>query len=223
MWIKWHYSKPAHHRFWKINRTICLTKKRYISPLQRIAEKFKDSDLSSLEKIEAFSKAPLVPAAPIVISSREDAIKKATNIDPSMPVASIDGSARNNLLGIGDQWGGALQWPAVSRTISSPKTLDSHAVELVAIDCAVSQLLRSVQRGRVGPPTTIFSDSQGALQALRNPCPKSGQFLVTQITLKVHEINIFNQTSVILEWSPGHSHIRGNEMAHNLAQHATRI
>lgn len=86
----------------------------------------------------------------------------------------------------------------------------------------VSQLLHSVQRG-VGPPTTIFSDSQGALQALRNPCPKNGQFLVTQITLKIHEINISNQTSVILEWSPGHSHIPGNEMAHNLAQHATRI
>lgn len=38
-WIKWH-SKPAHHSFWIINRTICLTNKRYISPLQRIAEFF---------------------------------------------------------------------------------------------------------------------------------------------------------------------------------------
>ena len=139
-----------------------------------------------------------------------------------MPVAFADGSARNDFLGIGVQWGGALQWLAVSRTISSPKTLDSHAAELVAIDCAVSQLLYSVQRGGTGPPITIFSDSLGALQALRNPCPKSGQFLVTQITLKVYQINISNRTNVALEWSPGHSHIPGNEMAQNLAQHATK-
>ncbi len=31
-WMKWH-SKPAHHRFWKIKRTICITNKRFISPL----------------------------------------------------------------------------------------------------------------------------------------------------------------------------------------------
>ena len=166
-WIKWH-SKPAHHRFWIIKRTICLINKRYISPLQRIAEKLKDLDLALLEKIGAFSKAPWVPSAPIVISSRESAIKRAINIDPLMPVAFADGSARNDFLGIGVQWGGALQWLAVSRTISSPKTLDSHAAELVAIDCAVSQLLYSVQRGGTGPPITIFSESLGALQRVDN-------------------------------------------------------
>lgn len=57
---------------------------------------------------------------------------------------------------------------------------------------------------------------------MRNPCPRSGQFLVTQITLKVHEINTSNRASVNLEWSPGHSHIPGNDLAHNLAQQATR-
>ena len=40
---------------------------------------------------------------------------------------------------------------------------------------------------------------------MRNPCPKSGQSLVTQITLKVHEINISDRAHVTLEWSPGHS------------------
>lgn len=72
------------------------------------------------------------------------------------------------------------------------------------------------------PPVTIFSDSQGALQTLRNPCSRSGQFLVTQLTLKVHQINTSDRASVNLEWSPGHSHIPGNDSAHNLAQQATR-
>lgn len=90
-----------------------------------------------MEKIEAFSKAPWVSAAPFIITSREDAIKKASNINSSMPVVITDGSARNNLLGIGIHWDGAL-WPADSKTISTPTTLDSHATELFAIDCAVS-------------------------------------------------------------------------------------
>ena len=51
----------------------------------------------------------------------------------------------------------------LSRTISTPKILDSHAAELVAIDCAGSQILHSVQCGGTGPPITIFSGSQGAL------------------------------------------------------------
>ena len=92
-----------------------------------------------------------------------------------MPVVFTDGSARNNLLDIGIHWEGALLWLAVSKTISTPKILDSHAAELVAIDCALSQILHSVQCGGTGPPITIFSDSQEALQALRNPCPRSGQ------------------------------------------------
>lgn len=148
--------------------------------------------------------------------------KRATNIDPLTSVAFTDGSARNNLLGIGVDWRGALQWPAVSKTISSSKILDPHAAELVAIDCAVSQLLHSVQQGGTKPPITIFFDSLGALQAFPNPRPKTGQFLVTQITLKIHEINMSNQAKITLEWSPGHSHIPGTEIAHNLAQQVTK-
>ncbi len=79
--------------------------------------------------------------------------------------------------------------------------MDAHAAELVVIDLAVSKLLYSIQCGGTGPPITIFTDSPGALQALRNPHARSGQFLLTQITLKVHEINTSNQSSVTLEWS----------------------
>ncbi len=95
------------------------------------------------------------------------------------------------------------------------------AINLVAIDCAVSQLLQSIQHGGTGPSVTIFSNTQGALQALCNPGPKIRLFLVTEITLKVHEINPSNQAHLTLKWSSGHSHIPGNEMAHNLAQYAT--
>ena len=80
-----------------------------------------------------------------------------------------------------------------------------------------------MQRGNTGPPVTIFSDCKSALQALSNPYPRSGQFLITRITLKVHEINMFQQSQINFQWSPGHSEISGNEQAHKLAQDATTI
>ncbi len=85
---------PNHHthRFWKIKRTIYLNNKRYISPLQRIANKLKIWTCHQWKKIEAFCKAPWIVAAPVVIASREDAIKKATTLDPFLPVTFTDGS-----------------------------------------------------------------------------------------------------------------------------------
>ena len=89
------------HRFWKIKRTIDLSNKRWISPLQKIAEKFKALDLAGLEKIEAFVKAPWVPPVLVHIFDKEEAIQRAKNLDPSKLVEFTDGSARNNGIGIG--------------------------------------------------------------------------------------------------------------------------
>lgn len=59
-WIKWH-TKPQLHRFWKIKKTIDLANKTWISPLQKMAETFKEIRLGSLKKINAYAKAPWNP------------------------------------------------------------------------------------------------------------------------------------------------------------------
>lgn len=84
-WLKWH-PKPHTHRFWKMKRTINLSNKRWISLLQRIADKFKALDIAQLEKIEAFVKASWTPPAPIKILNKEKAIERAKNLDPWMLV-----------------------------------------------------------------------------------------------------------------------------------------
>lgn len=98
-WIKWH-TKPPLHRFWKIKRTIDLANKTLISPLQKLAETFKDINLKSLEKINAYAKAPWGPPAGVCILGKEIAIAKAIQCKDSL-VAFTDGSIRNNLAGIG--------------------------------------------------------------------------------------------------------------------------
>ena len=222
-WIKWH-AKPSSHRFWKIKRTIDLSNKRWIFPLRKMAEKINALDLVKLEKIEAFLKAPWVPPVRVNIFDRKEAIQnEPKGFNPREPVLFTDGSVRNNAVGIGVKWMGRLSWPDVSKTVSTSQQLDPYAAELVALDSAVSYLLTSMQRSSIGPPITVFSDCKSALQALSNPFPRSEQFLITRITLKVHEISMFQQSQINFQWSPGHSEIPGNEQAHKLAQDATTI
>lgn len=59
-WIKWH-TKPVNHRFWKVKTALSLDNKRWISvsPLQKIAQKFEQLDVSCIEKIEAYARNPL--------------------------------------------------------------------------------------------------------------------------------------------------------------------
>ncbi len=118
---------------------------------------------------------------------------------------------------------GSLYWPDLSKTVSTSQQLNLYAAELIALDSAVSVLLTSMQRGNTGPPITIFSDCKSALQALSNPYPRNGQFFITQITLKVHKINMFQQSQINFQCSLGHSEIPGNEQAYKLVQDATTI
>ncbi len=69
------------HQFRKIKRAIDLLNKRWIFPLPKIAEKFKTLILAELEEIEVFVKAHLVPLIPVSIFNKQEAIKKAKNLD----------------------------------------------------------------------------------------------------------------------------------------------
>ena len=61
-----------------------------------MAETFKDIDPSSLEKINAYAKAPWNPPANVCILEKEIAIAKAIQCGDSI-VAFTDSSIRNNL------------------------------------------------------------------------------------------------------------------------------
>ncbi len=76
-WIKL-YSKPPHNRFWRIKKALNLDNKTWISPLQKVALKFQKLDLSNLEQIYLYTKAPWIPSVKVVIlTSRAEAIQAA--------------------------------------------------------------------------------------------------------------------------------------------------
>lgn len=128
-----------------------------------------------------------MPPVRVNIFDRKKAIQKAESFNLQELVLFIDGFIRNNVVGIGVKWMGSLCWPDISKRVFTSQQLDPYAAKLVALDSAVSYLLTSMQKDSTRPLITIFSDCKSALQALNNPYPKSGQFLITRITLKVYD------------------------------------
>lgn len=99
--------------------------------------------------------------------------------------------------------------------------LSIYLGELLAIEAALAQLLNSVNCDGFGSKVTIFSDCQGALQALASPNRWRGQFVIRSICQKTRQINLSGRTSVSFQWSPGYAKIAGNEKAHYLAKLAS--
>jgi ribonuclease HI len=87
-----------------------------------------------------------------------------------------------------------------------------YAAELKGIHMAL-EIARDLGRG-----TVIFSDSQGALKAIRDPGRPSGQYIISQI---VECLNSLPRGKISLRWIPAHRGIPGNERADIAAKEAT--
>lgn len=103
-WIKWH-TKPVGHCFWKVKTALSLNNKRWILPLQKIAQKFEKLDVSSIEKIRAYARNPLTNPVEVLIPDNKkhaaDLAKQHKGV-----AAFVDSSLRNDLVGIGIYWQG---------------------------------------------------------------------------------------------------------------------
>lgn len=219
-WLKWH-AKPSNHRFWNVLSALDLASTRLISPLQKLALKFRQlSNLSNLEKFEAFIQPPWLASVPCMILSRDKALFSAQNL--SGPAIFTDSSAQNGHLGIGIHSPNIPCFLISSATVATTITHYIISGKLFAIDIALAHLI-SLPTPNVPQScgsVTLFTDSHAALNALNYPTSHNGQFLVKSISLKFHQLK--SQGIVCsLQWSPAHSKIPGNMQAHNLAQLVT--
>lgn len=164
IWIKWH-TKPLNQHFWKVKTALSLGNKRWISPLQKIVQKFKQLDVSCIEKIGAYTKNPLTNPLRIFIMDNK---KQAADLAKSHKrVATfVDSSVRNDLVGIGVYWQDIL-WFSISDTIASTSTFTNSLGKLARIEAVVARIWNAVtQHSLRNLEVTIFSDSQYALKAL---------------------------------------------------------
>ena len=138
-WLKWH-TKPPNHWFWKVLSALDLASTRFISPLQKLAIKFRHlEDLSTLEKFEPYIQPPWLANISCNIPPRAEAILSAKNL--TGPAIFTDSSARNRHVGIGIYSSNLTYFPVSSTTVASTNILNTFASELLAIDVALAQLI----------------------------------------------------------------------------------
>ncbi|KAI9034712.1 ribonuclease H family protein, partial [Aspergillus affinis] len=69
-------------------------------------------------------------------------------------------------------------------------------------------------------PITVFSDSQAAIQAVRNPGRPSGQYALQAIYGRIRALRSEGLEDAELRWIPVHIGVKGNEKADKAAKEA---
>lgn len=218
-WISWH-TKPKEHRFWKVKKSTSLNNTRWISPLQRIAEKLKTITplLANIEKIRPYTRAPEMQHACVTIpKTKEQRVQEAKTYKGA--AVYVDSSPRNGLVGIGAHPHNLQGWGQMSHTIADNLKLTDDTGELAAIEAVMAKIWFYVENKLLhNLRITIFTDSLYALTMLCHSPRKSGQFLVGSILRLNHLVCTAPQNiQVNFQWSPAHSKVWGNERAHGLA------
>ena len=94
-----------------------------------------------------------------------------------------------------------------------------YAAELSGIEMALAKTRKEQAREVI-----IFSDSQAAIQAVRNPQRPSGQYVLTHIYNHVRAIRSQSQlTKVTIRWIPVYVGVDGNEFADGEAKSAALL
>jgi ribonuclease HI len=214
-WIKSH-TLPIKHPFWKLRRLATEQCRRLRSPLHHIAEDFRETDLSQLERIRPFCMPPWMTGANVTVQGKDEAKAVAEAVEHGTLKIFTDASTRNGLSGIGAAFasGKTLFKKLVGRATNN------HRAELIAIAKAVAsvQYLNKL-RSRVHT-VHIYTDCQSVLDVLTRPRQQDNQALVDEIVEMTRKMES-QGCNLEFRWVPAHSGVRGNEAANRLARETT--
>jgi ribonuclease HI len=206
------------------------------NPRLPLAEAMKTLDLERLNTLETIDPNPQPPWTRSAFEEididvdRERASEKAAVFwsNPSNAVY-CDASACQNQLGAAavtlDQNQEVLESRQVY--IGSSEHWTVQGAELIGIYNAVELIANQRHNGQHITPAerrtvTILCDSKSALQAIASPCNKSGQHIVYAILRVARDLQA-QDTSVRLQWIPGHCNDPGNDAADRLAKEAADL
>ena len=132
-----------------------------------------------------------------------------------------DASLYNESIGVGISWVATDNYGRLNHTIKSnigDKVLVYNG-ELEALTQAIEYASKRAENGH---HFEIYSDNQAAILRLANLSDNPGQSCQIRAMIASERIMTKNAT-LSLNWIPGHSGIKGNEVADKLAKEASRM
>ena len=136
---------------------------------------------------------------------------EVTQYPPETQQFYTDGSARNDLVGVG-VW---CRNGSRSECIGTTRDLNVYFAELFAIWRIVQAIHHRAnsKQDLQAKHFVIRSDSQAALHSLGKPRQQSGQHIISSILESVHQLKA-RRIRITFCWVLAHAGVEGNEFAH---------
>ena len=228
MWVDLHSVPNAHPLTQLIRRR---TYKRFVSPMQRIAESAQGAPVEELEAIRPYVSAPWDTRLDIV-DDVDDGVRAATQAQKTQGIrVATSASARNHLVGIGGASEG-IDWTfndnercEYDRTVDTSTRIDAYAAALASIEVGLGMIVDAVYAGALlpqahGQTIHVFTNNRAVLNTLRTPVIKSGQAIVGRILKHVRYLEGFSN-HVVFAWAPVNPIFELGQRAKHLAQRST--
>ncbi|OQD93993.1 hypothetical protein PENVUL_c163G00911 [Penicillium vulpinum] len=206
------------------------------SPTEAIARK-KPGCLRRGERWEekrAFVLAPWQAPLPCYVENRQtaldthDSLQARRILQQDIYLEFTDGSGADGYIGVSTA--NIHEASSERRYLGTDSQSTVYAAELSGIEMALAKARRrSEQEGaEQAQEVVIFSDSQAAIQAVKNPQRPSGQYVLSVLYEHVRAIRSRNQsqnrqTELNIRWIPAHSDVAGNEYADREAKGAAGL
>lgn len=187
------------------------THRRFTSPMQEMARRFRMVNADSVATIDPVAVAPWMAPVKTVIKEREEALQDADRRTAETVDVYADASVRNGRVGIGVYIDANTR---MSETVAQADAATVLMAELAAISRAAHLMKRLWDPGT---QARIFTDSKAAIRAIAWPRRDQNQELAAAIG---HTIG---SSPISVHWIPGHDASLGNSKADELAKQATTV
>lgn len=208
-WVDLHSMPDTHPLARLAGRRIC---KRFVSPMQRIAEWARCLSLTRLETTRPYISAPWDERVQ-TLSSGNDALQAAVQAQQVSGIRiATSASPRNELVGIGGVIDG-VSWANsegdrrdYDSTIGSCTQVNAYTAALAAIEVGVGLVAHAVSMGDLSPRVQgqtihVFTSNRAVLTALQAPTRRSGQAIVSKILRHADSLSKSNDR-VVFMWAP---------------------